>query len=67
LERSGICSCAWLLAWLMRRFTKLQRDEIYVGTPENPVLSQDTLDAMRTEDALDSTQSIMHGAEFAHG
>jgi len=34
---------------------KLEQDEKYVGTPENPTLSKDTLDAMiPSRDAMDT-------------
>ncbi|KAL3808901.1 hypothetical protein ACHAXA_008015 [Cyclostephanos tholiformis] len=46
LDWIGICSGAWILAKIEKRMMNLQFDETYVGTPENPVLSKDALDAM---------------------
>jgi hypothetical protein len=46
LDWIGICSGAWVLARIEKRIMNLQFDETYVGTPENPVLSQDALDAL---------------------
>ncbi|KAL7527859.1 hypothetical protein ACHAXR_002167, partial [Thalassiosira sp. AJA248-18] len=34
LEWTGLCSGAWVLARLMKSATKIQYDEVYVGTPE---------------------------------
>jgi Silicon transporter len=34
LEATGICSASWVLAWLQRKFSKFQVDEVYIGTPE---------------------------------
>jgi len=54
LDWIGICSGAWVLARIEKRIFKLELDETYVGTPENPVLSKDALDAMMlSTDVLD--------------
>jgi silicon transporter len=34
LEWTGLCSGAWVLARVMKSVTKIQYDEVYVGTPE---------------------------------
>lgn len=46
LDWIGICSGAWVLARIEKRMMNLQFDETYVGTPENPTLSKDVLDAI---------------------
>ncbi len=44
LEGLGICSGAWALAWISKKVMRLKKDEVCVGTPENPTLSTDALD-----------------------
>jgi len=34
LEATGICSGAWVLAWVQKKISHFQRDEVYIGTPE---------------------------------
>jgi silicon transporter len=34
LESTGICSGAWVLAWIHKKITGFQRDEVYIGTAE---------------------------------
>jgi silicon transporter len=34
LEASGICSAAWVLAFIHKRIAGFQVDEVYIGTPE---------------------------------
>jgi Silicon transporter len=34
LEASGVCSAAWLLAWIQKKAVGYHRDEVYIGTPE---------------------------------
>jgi silicon transporter len=34
LEATGICSGAWVLAWIHAKAAGFQRDEVYIGTPE---------------------------------
>jgi silicon transporter len=34
LEWTGLCSGAWVLARVMKSATKIQYDEVYIGTPE---------------------------------
>ena len=34
LEATGLCSGAWVCAHVLKKVTKLQYDEVYVGTPE---------------------------------
>ena len=54
LDWTGICSAAWVLARIEKKVMKLQLDEVYVGTPENPVLSTDALDdVISSTDVLD--------------
>ena len=53
LDSIGICSGAWVLAKVQKRMLRLRLDEAYVGTPENPVLSKDALDAMADDVLLD--------------
>ena len=55
LERLGVCSGAWALAWLNKKVMRLKKDECYVGTPENPTLSTDALDAViQSRDEVDA-------------
>ncbi|KAL7471345.1 hypothetical protein ACHAXS_011649 [Conticribra weissflogii] len=63
LEWTGICSGAWLLARISKRVMKLQYDEVYVGTPEKPVLSKDYLDEIAaSRDALEeATRRLEEG------
>jgi len=63
LEWTGICSGAWLLARILKRVMKLQYDEVYVGTPEKPVLSKDYLDEVAaSRDALEeATRRLEEG------
>ena len=42
-----------MLAKVQKRMLRLRLDEAYVGTPENPVLSKDALDAMADDVLLD--------------
>mmetsp|Transcript_1365 Transcript_1365/g.3107 ORF Transcript_1365/g.3107 Transcript_1365/m.3107 type:complete len:520 (-) Transcript_1365:140-1699(-) len=37
LEWTGLCAGAWVLARLMKKATKIQYDEVYVGTPEERI------------------------------
>lgn len=66
LDWLGICSGAWVLAEIEKRIMRLQMDETYVGTPENPVLSKDALDAMSRDALLDegiiSSKDALDGA-----
>jgi hypothetical protein len=34
LEATGICSWAWVLAWIHKRVAGFQVDEVYIGTAE---------------------------------
>lgn len=34
LEATGICSASWVLAWVQKKVLKFQKDEAYIGTPE---------------------------------
>ena len=34
LEATGICSGAWVVAWIHAKIAGFQRDEVYIGTPE---------------------------------
>jgi silicon transporter len=34
LEATGICSGAWVIAWCHAKLCGFQRDEVYIGTPE---------------------------------
>jgi len=34
LEWTGICSGAWVLAWIHKKIAGFQRDEVYIGTAE---------------------------------
>lgn len=42
-----------MLAKVQKKMLRLRLDETYVGTPENPVLSKDALDAMADDVLLD--------------
>jgi len=33
-EATGVCSGAWVLAWIHKRIAGFQYDEVYIGTPE---------------------------------
>merc|ERR1712127_424392 len=39
LEWTGLCSGAWVLARAMKSATKIQYDEVYIGTPEERMAS----------------------------
>lgn len=52
LDWIGVCSGAWVLARIEKKIMKLQLDEEYVGTPENPILSKDSFDA-QSRDAIE--------------
>jgi silicon transporter len=34
LEATGICSASWVLAWIQKKVFRFQKDEAYIGTPE---------------------------------
>jgi hypothetical protein len=34
LEATGICSGSWVIAWVHAKLAGFQRDEVYIGTPE---------------------------------
>ena len=34
LEATGVCSASWVLAWIHKRVAGFQKDEEYIGTPE---------------------------------
>lgn len=34
LEATGVCSGAWVLAWIHKRVAGFRYDEVYIGTPE---------------------------------
>merc|ERR1719189_579329 len=40
LEATGICSAAWVLAFIHKRFAGFQYDEVYIGTPEERAAQQ---------------------------
>lgn len=40
LEATGICSAAWVLAFIHKKFAGMQYDEVYVGTPEERAAQQ---------------------------
>lgn len=40
LEFTGLCSGAWVLARVMKTATKIQYDEVYIGTPEERLANQ---------------------------
>jgi silicon transporter len=39
LEATGICSGAWVLAWIHKKFAGFKRDEVYIGTAEERAAS----------------------------
>ena len=68
LKGLGICSGAWALAWLNKKVMSLKKDEVYVGTPENPTLSTDALDTVvasldRLEDQTSSAEEKVTGKD----
>lgn len=49
LEDTGICSASWVLAWIHEKVGRLQKDEVYIGTPEQRAAN----DHRDDEDALE--------------
>jgi hypothetical protein len=52
LEATGICSGAWVLAWIYKQVSGFQRDEVYIGTAEE----------RRANDHADDSEKILTGA-----
>lgn len=34
LEATGVCNASWVIAWIAKKIWTLQKDEVYIGTPE---------------------------------
>merc|ERR1712127_827645 len=49
LEFTGLCSGAWVLARVMKAATKIQYDEVYVGTPEERLANNHADKELTTE------------------
>ena len=44
LEKTGICSAAWLLAFLHKKIVHYQKDKVYIGTPDDRTASGSDLE-----------------------
>jgi hypothetical protein len=54
-EASGICSAAWLLAWVLKKVIGFYRDEVYIGTAEQRgAAAVDETEAEADKDDVDS-------------
>jgi len=64
LEWTGLCAGAWVLARVMKKVTKLQYDEVHVGTPEERAANHHP---DKEESAADFVGHISGGAYPAAG
>lgn len=54
LEKSGVCSAAWLLAFVHKSIVNYKLDEVYIGTPDERVAAESTDELKLVEEALDA-------------
>jgi hypothetical protein len=43
LEATGICAGSWFLALVHKKIAGFQRDEVYIGTPEDRASKQELM------------------------
>lgn len=49
LEATGVCSASWVLAWIHKKVAGFEKDEVYIGSPEDRAANHHPDD----DDALD--------------
>lgn len=63
LEKSGICSAAWLLAIVQKKIFGYQTDEVHLANKDNSIASYKSEEVRKVDAILDETERGSCGHE----